>query len=72
MKVKFIMMKWQHLPGLDILIKMELDMKFEDPRSLLAKFRLVKEYGLGVLGCWHLGSSMPQTEEILLREFNVQ
>ncbi|MDQ0971341.1 spore germination protein [Neobacillus niacini] len=45
---------------------------FEDPRSLLAKFRLVKEYGLGGMGCWHLGTSMPQTEEILLSEFFVQ
>ncbi|MCM3724635.1 glycosyl hydrolase family 18 protein [Neobacillus cucumis] len=45
---------------------------FEDPRSLLAKFRLVKEYRLGGLGCWHLGTSMPQTEEILLKEFTVQ
>jgi spore germination protein len=45
---------------------------FEDPRSLLAKFRLVKEYGLRGLGCWHLGTSMPQTKEILLKEFNVQ
>jgi spore germination protein len=45
---------------------------FEDPRSLLAKFRLVKEYGLGGLGCWHLGASMPQTEEILLSEFTIK
>ncbi|MEH7179760.1 glycosyl hydrolase family 18 protein [Neobacillus vireti] len=45
---------------------------FEDPRSLLAKFRLVKEYGLGGMGCWHLGTSMPQTEEMLLSEFNVE
>ena len=44
---------------------------FEDPRSLLAKFRLVHEYGLGGMGCWHLGITMPQTEEILLEEFNV-
>lgn len=44
---------------------------FEDPRSLLAKFRLVREYGLGGMGCWHLGITMPQTEEILSEEFNV-
>jgi len=44
---------------------------FEDPRSLLAKFRLVYEYGLGGMGCWHLGITMPQTEEILMEEFNV-
>jgi spore germination protein len=44
---------------------------FEDPRSLLAKFRLLKTYGLAGMGCWHLGLTMPQTEEILLEEFNV-
>lgn len=44
---------------------------FEDPRSLLAKFRLVKTYGLAGMGCWHLGLTMPQTEEILLEEFSV-
>lgn len=44
---------------------------FEDPRSLLAKFRLVHEYGLGGMGCWHLGLTMPQTEEIILEEFDV-
>ena len=44
---------------------------FEDPRSLLAKFRLVKEYGLVGTGCWHLGITMPQTEEILLEEFQI-
>jgi spore germination protein len=45
---------------------------FEDPRSLLVKFRLVGQYGLGGMGCWHLGLTMPQTEEILQEEFNVQ
>jgi spore germination protein len=45
---------------------------FEDPRSLLVKFRLVRQYGLGGMGCWHLGLTMPQTEEILQEEFNVQ
>lgn len=45
---------------------------FEDPRSLLAKFRLVKEFRLGGMGCWHLGTSMPQTEEIVLEEFFIQ
>lgn len=45
---------------------------FEDPRSLLLKFRLVREYGLGGMGCWHLGLTMPQTEEMLLEEFNVR
>ncbi|WP_066070873.1 glycosyl hydrolase family 18 protein [Neobacillus soli] len=45
---------------------------FEDPRSLLAKFRLVREFGLGGMGCWHLGTSMPQTEEIVKEEFSIQ
>jgi spore germination protein len=44
---------------------------FEDPRSLLAKFRLVREYGLAGTGCWHLGLTMPQTEEMLLEEFKI-
>ena len=44
---------------------------FEDPRSLLTKFRLVKEYGIAGTGCWHLGITMPQTEEILLEEFQI-
>ncbi|ODG92639.1 glycoside hydrolase [Gottfriedia luciferensis] len=42
---------------------------FEDPRSLLAKFQLVKNFNLAGLGCWHIGITMPQTEEILLNEF---
>ncbi|MEH7521346.1 glycoside hydrolase [Priestia megaterium] len=45
---------------------------FEDPRSLLRKFRLVREYELAGMGCWHLGLTMPQTEELLLEEFNVR
>lgn len=45
---------------------------FEDPRSLLAKFRLIKEYRLAGAGAWHLGLTMPQTEEILVEEFNVR
>ncbi|WP_088068924.1 glycosyl hydrolase family 18 protein [Gottfriedia luciferensis] len=45
---------------------------FEDPRSLLAKFHLAKEFGLAGLGCWHIGITMPQTEEILLDEFWIQ
>ncbi|TJY41584.1 LysM peptidoglycan-binding domain-containing protein [Cohnella pontilimi] len=44
---------------------------FEDARSLLAKFRLVKTYGLAGMGCWHLGLTTPQTEEILLEEFRI-
>ncbi|GED55517.1 glycosyl hydrolase family 18 protein [Brevibacillus borstelensis] len=44
---------------------------FEDPRSLLAKYRLIKEYKLTGGGCWHLGLSIPQTEELLLEEFHI-
>ncbi|MCM3724637.1 glycosyl hydrolase family 18 protein [Neobacillus cucumis] len=45
---------------------------FEDPRSLLVKFRLVRQYELAGMGCWHLGLTMPQTENMLLEEFNVR
>lgn len=45
---------------------------FEDPRSLLRKLRLVKEYNLAGIGCWHLGLTMPQTEELILGEFTVK
>ncbi|QGQ45151.1 glycosyl hydrolase family 18 protein [Metabacillus sediminilitoris] len=45
---------------------------FEDPRSLLKKFRLIKEYNLAGMGCWHLGLTMPQTEELVLEEFKVK
>lgn len=51
---------------------MQHEVWFEDPRSLLAKFRLVKEYRLAGLGCWHLGLVMPQTEELLTEEFNLR
>jgi spore germination protein len=45
---------------------------FEDPRSLLRKLRLVKEYNLAGIGCWHLGLTMPQTEELILGEFVIK
>ncbi|WP_198029824.1 hypothetical protein [Bacillus sp. J33] len=48
------------------------EVRFEDPRSLLSKFRMVREYGLGGMGCWPLGLTMPQTETMLLEEFNVR
>ncbi|RHW36743.1 LysM peptidoglycan-binding domain-containing protein [Lysinibacillus yapensis] len=44
---------------------------FEDSRSLLAKMRLIHEYELAGMGCWHLGITMPQTEELILAEFNI-
>lgn len=45
---------------------------FEDPRSLLSKFRLAKKYGLAGMGCWHLGISILQTEKLLLTEFRIK
>ncbi|MFD2613982.1 glycosyl hydrolase family 18 protein [Paenibacillus gansuensis] len=45
---------------------------FEDPRSLMAKFHLVKEFGLYGIGAWHLGLTMPQTERILMDEFIIK
>ncbi|QKE76106.1 LysM peptidoglycan-binding domain-containing protein (plasmid) [Arthrobacter citreus] len=45
---------------------------FEDPRSLLAKFHLIKEYALGGLGCWHLGITAPQTEQLVINEFKIK
>ncbi|MEH7381099.1 glycosyl hydrolase family 18 protein [Bacillus sp. JJ1533] len=44
---------------------------FEDPRSFLRKLRLVKEYNLAGIGCWHLGLTMPQTEELIFGEFSI-
>jgi spore germination protein len=44
---------------------------FEDPRSLLVKLRVIRQYGLAGMGCWHLGLTMPQTEDMILDEFNV-
>lgn len=44
---------------------------FEDPRSLLAKFELVRDYQLGGVGAWQLDFSMRQSETLLRSEFNV-
>ncbi|KGP90928.1 glycoside hydrolase [Pontibacillus chungwhensis BH030062] len=44
---------------------------FEDPRSLLAKFELVRDYQLGGLGAWQLDFSMRQSETLLRSEFSV-
>lgn len=54
------------------IIGIQHEVWFEDPRSLLAKFHLVKEFDLAGLGCWHLGITMPQTEKILLNEFKIR
>ncbi|MGG3801738.1 glycosyl hydrolase family 18 protein [Metabacillus fastidiosus] len=45
---------------------------FEDARSILAKYRLVKQYQLGGIGAWKLGLSFPQAERLLLEEFDIQ
>ncbi|MCD5323728.1 MULTISPECIES: glycosyl hydrolase family 18 protein [Pontibacillus] len=44
---------------------------FEDPRSLLAKFELVRGYRLGGMGAWQLDFSIRQSETLLRSEFNV-
>lgn len=59
-------------------VKTNVTLIFSVNQALLAaragatKFQLAKEYGLGGMGCWHLGTSKPQTDEILLSEFNIQ
>jgi spore germination protein len=45
---------------------------FEDARSLLAKFRLVKNYRLRGLSYWTLGKDFPQNAPLLLDEFIIR
>ncbi|KGX93628.1 hypothetical protein N781_10600 [Pontibacillus halophilus JSM 076056 = DSM 19796] len=45
---------------------------FEDPRSLVAKFELVRDYDLGGMGAWQLDFSLKQSESILEESFNVR
>lgn len=45
---------------------------FEDARSVLAKYRLVKQYQLGGMGAWKLGLAFPQADQLLLEEFYIQ
>lgn len=45
---------------------------FEDPRSILAKFRVVKEYGLRGVSYWVLGSDFPQNWLMLANYFNIK
>lgn len=71
MKAKSTMIEMHQHQRFDI-IGTQHEVWFEDPRSLLAKFHLVKEFKLAGLGCWHIGITMPQTEEILLNEFWIQ
>lgn len=45
---------------------------FEDAKSVLAKFRLVKEYGLRGVSYWVLGSDFPQNWLLLEDVFNIR
>lgn len=45
---------------------------FEDPCSILAKFRVVNEYGLRGLSYWVLGSSFPQNWLMLEDYYNIR
>ena len=45
---------------------------FEDPRSILAKFRVVREYGLRGVSYWVLGSDFPQNWLMLEDYFNIK
>ncbi|TRM11753.1 LysM peptidoglycan-binding domain-containing protein [Lentibacillus cibarius] len=44
---------------------------FEDARSILMKYRLVKEYNLRGMGGWKMGLSFPQAEQLLMEEFDL-
>lgn len=44
---------------------------FEDARSLLAKYRLVKKYNLHGVGGWQIDFDFPQGEQILKEEFTI-
>ncbi len=45
---------------------------FEDPRSVLAKFRVANEYGLRGVSYWVLGSAFPQNWLMLEDYFNIE
>jgi spore germination protein len=45
---------------------------FEDPRSILAKFRVIKQYGLRGISYWVLGSDFPQNWLMLADYFNIK
>ncbi|WP_443259368.1 glycosyl hydrolase family 18 protein [Virgibacillus sp. L01] len=45
---------------------------FEDARSILAKYRLVKDYNLYGMGGWKMGLSFPQAEQLLRKEFKLR
>lgn len=44
---------------------------FEDARSIMAKFRVLRELGLGGLGIWHLGARNSQLVPLIDYFFNV-
>ncbi|MYL55003.1 LysM peptidoglycan-binding domain-containing protein [Pontibacillus yanchengensis] len=45
---------------------------FEDARSILAKYRLIKKYDIAGMGGWKLGLSFPQAEHLLKEEFLIK
>lgn len=45
---------------------------FEDARSILAKYRLLKKYDLAGMGGWRLGMEFSQAEKLLLEEFDIR
>jgi len=45
---------------------------FEDARSILAKYRLIKEYDIAGMGGWKLDLSFPQAEYLLKEEFLIK
>lgn len=49
----------------------EREVWFQDARSLMAKFQLVRETGVAGTGIWHLGAFSPQLPPLLRRLFTV-
>ncbi|MBO8170830.1 MAG: LysM peptidoglycan-binding domain-containing protein [Bacillaceae bacterium] len=45
---------------------------FEDARSIMAKYRLMNQYGLRGMGGWRLGLQFPQAEYMLAHFFQIQ
>jgi len=45
---------------------------FEDPKSVLAKFKVAKDYGLRGVSYWVLGSAFPQNWLLLEDMFNIR
>lgn len=45
---------------------------FEDARSIIAKYRLISQYGIRGMGGWKLGLPFPQAEAMLRQMFWVE